>query len=75
MLDKLISHHHYTLVQNWLLVIGSGSWIGWTILKEVSSACAIVLPITGVISFFLFIVVNYKRILQGFKDIFTSIKN
>lgn len=57
------------LIKNILLSISSGSWIGWALLKTVSVFCSVILPITGVVSFMLFLVINFKRIIDGFKDI------
>lgn len=74
MLSKYLHEHHYTLAKNWLLAIGGGSWVGWIWLKSISVLCQILLPITGVFSFGLFLVINFKKIMQGFKDILTQFK-
>lgn len=56
------------MTQDWLLAIGGSSWAGWAWLKGVSAFCAIILPITGVVSFLLFIIINYRKISEGFRD-------
>jgi len=58
--------HHYA--NNTLLAMGGGSWGAYAFFKGVSEICSMVLPITGVISFFIYVVINWKKFVKAFKN-------
>lgn len=68
-------HEHYVFLKNTLLAISGGSWIGWEWLRSASEFCSLVLPITGVVSFMLYLIINHKNIVKGLKEIVSGTKN
>lgn len=57
--------HEY--VDRMLLTIGGGSWGAYEWLKSTSEFCRLLLPITGIISFAIYIGMNWQRIKMFFK--------
>jgi hypothetical protein len=48
-------------VGNVLLATTFGSWGGFEILKSVSEFCKLILPITGVLSFLIYLYFSWKK--------------
>lgn len=46
------------MLNNTLLGISSGSFGAWLILKKISLFCATILPITGVLSFLIYLIIT-----------------
>lgn len=42
----------------------AGSWTFWEIFKDISEVCSMILPITGVLSFIVLLIVNRKHIRE-----------
>jgi len=56
--------HEY--ISNALLATGAGSWGFFEVFKNVSEFCRLLLPITGIVSFVIYILMNWKKIKEFF---------
>lgn len=56
--------HDYT--DRLLLTVGTGSWIG--MFQAVSDFFKLLLPITGFISFCVYLLINRKKIIEAWKN-------
>jgi len=54
-------------LDSFLLWIGGGSFTAYGILHDVSEFCKLVMPILSVISFAIYIIINWKKIKGFFK--------
>lgn len=57
----------YEYIDRTLLTAGAGSWGMYEMFKETSEFCRLLLPITGVISFIIYVILNRKKITEFFK--------
>jgi len=57
--------HEY--IDSALLTTGVGSWGLFEMFKATSEFCRMLLPITGVISFVIYVILNRKKIKEFFK--------
>jgi hypothetical protein len=62
---KHLSTHQ--LINDTLLIGSFGSFGLHTVLSEVSEFCRLMLPITGVFSFIIYVLINWKSIKAFFK--------
>lgn len=63
-----MKHHSIQHLINDSLLIGSFSSFGfYHVLSEVSEICKLILPITGVVSFIIYVLLNWKAIKLFFK--------
>lgn len=51
-----------------LLTTGVGSWTAYEMFKAVSDFCRDALPITGMISFGIYLLLNRKKIIESIKN-------
>lgn len=51
-----------------LLTAGVGSWTAYEMFKAVSDFCRDALPITGMISFVIYLLLNRKKIIEAIKN-------
>lgn len=52
------------LINKICLYIGTTSWAGYELFKDVSQTCGMILPITGVCSFLLLSLINIPKIFD-----------
>lgn len=58
-------HEHIDAV---LLSIGGGSFTAYGFLHHVSEFCKIIMPILSVLSFLIYLIINWKKIKGFFKQ-------
>ena len=62
----------HSYVSNTLLSVTMGSWGAYEVFKSISDVCRDVLPITGILSFLIYLLVNYKKIKEAWKNYSTG---
>lgn len=59
---------------NLLLILTGASWGMWEILKNVSELCKELLPITGILSFIIYLIINISKIISEIEKLIHRIK-
>lgn len=55
-------------VSRGLLTVGAGSWTAYEAFKAMSDFCRDALPITGMISFIIYLILNRRKIKEALKN-------